>query len=387
MVRYTTGHVPVLLNSVREIFSKPLEVFVDGTLGGGGHFSKILVDHVGLRLAMGFDLDIRAIRTTQSTMHLPPVQERPSRVYSHTMGKTTITLVNDSHERFTSYLAPFRRDNVASGVDGMLLDLGVSSMQLDAGHLSFRSDCPLDLRFTGPALRTEKDSFEISSSPVASESKSTSTGTLTAWHVVNEWPAEHLMKAIVEFGGESEAAAEAIVGAVMQCRSGRRVQTNRELAKIISTALMTHTGRPRHLHPATKTFQALRIVVNDELGVLSRTLGLALSNLSVHGRLCVISFHYGEDTLVKRLFKEAVKASSRKRTLPQTSRQKSKGNDLSADSEGFHPTSSPSQAVHLPGSSDKKFRLVGRAVRPLWAEVEENPRARSAILRCIERVS
>lgn len=212
--------------------------------------------------------------------------------------------------------------HVAAGsARGMVLDLGLSSLQMDDPErgFAFRHDGPLDMRFDP------------------------SEG-LTAAEVVNTWPVDELADALYEYGEErlSRRIARAIVEA-------RPVQTTAQLAEVIARATGKHRER---IHPATRTFQALRIVVNDELGQVAEVLPLAVQALASGGRLAVITFHSLEDRIVKRFFRQAAGMV---------------GEDANVSS----PT----------------LRIVNKKViEPTAAEIETNPRSRSAKLRLIERL-
>ncbi|ADW69745.1 16S rRNA (cytosine(1402)-N(4))-methyltransferase RsmH [Granulicella tundricola] len=292
-------HVPVLLEEALEYLNvRPGGVYVDATLGLGGHSSAIAKKLGGQGKLIAFDRDPDAMSKAQARLEalkeelgaeMPTVQFEP-RAFSEA------------------------GDAIAKGsLDGLLADFGVSSMQLDEAHrgFSFRSDGPLDMRMD------------------------TRSGE-TAGQVVNEEDENELADLIYEFGEErrSRRIARAIVRA-------RPISTTAELARIISAAAPPMKGDK--IHPATRTFQAIRMRVNDELGEIQSLLKSAGSLLKPGGRLVMISFHSLEDRLVKDAFREL--------------------------------------------GRDKKFTVLTK--KPVIAAEQEslrNPRSRSAKLRALEKV-
>jgi len=303
-------HVPVLLAEVIEALRPaPGRDFIDGTLGAGGHAQALLdASAPGGRL-LGFDRDGSALEAAR--VRLAPYGERLATAHASYMQMGQI--------------APalgFAR------VDGVLLDLGFSSLQVDdpARGFAFRHAGPLDMRYD-PASG------------------------LTAADILNGWPEAELADLIYEYGEDrhSRRIARAIVAA-------RPLETTRQLADVIAAAV-PGAGRER-IHPATRTFQALRIAVNEELAHLEAVLPQALDLLRPGGRLAVISFHSLEDRLVKNFLRDAARD-----WLPDP-----------ADPRGGRPV-------------EPALRLVTK--KPITAADEEiaaNPRARSAKLRVAERV-
>lgn len=233
----------------------PAERVIDGTAGAGGHSAALLEG--GAESVLALDLDPMAIRLAGE--RLAPFGER---------GRVV-------HASYATMREQAEKIGWGDGVDAILLDLGVSSMQFDTVErgFSFRADAPLDMRFNPQAFQA------------------------TAADLVNTMETDELADLIYEYGEERESRriARAIVKA-------RPVNTTSELATVIEKAV------PRYgdtIHPATRTFQALRIAVNDELGIIERVLPEAIDLLRTGGRLAVISFHSLEDRLVKEAFKLA----------------------------------------------------------------------------------
>lgn len=300
------GHAPVLLAEVLEAL-KPRDGgrYVDGTFGGGGYTRAILA---------AADCKVVAIDRD------PDAISRGASLARQYEGRLELVEGNFAE-----------MDKLVSGkADGVVLDLGVSSFQLDEPErgFSFRFDAPLDMRMSrsGP----------------------------TAADVVNTVSEAELARIIAEYGEERQARriAKAIVAA-------RPIERTGQLAQIVSRTLGP-AGQSKPIHPATRTFQALRIFVNDELGALERGLEAAGRTLAPEGRLVVVSFHSLEDRIVKRFLAE------RSGRAPRASR-------------------------HAPPAASEKraqFRLIETKVKkPKEGELHNNPRARSARLRAAERLA
>jgi len=295
-------HIPVLLNEVLAWLSRqPDGVYIDGTLGGGGHAEAILQASSPTGRLLGLDADPAAL--ARVFRRLRPFGDR-------------VILA----QRNFRHLAAIAEMAGISAVDGILLDLGLSSFQLAAGRgFSFQSDALLDMRFDPKQPTTAAD-------------------------LVNQLPENELADLIYRYGEErrSRRIARAIVGA-------RPIQRADELAQVVLNAV----GRSpkQRIHPATRTFQALRIAVNDELGALEAVLPQAVRLLKPGGRLVVISFHSLEDRIVKWFFR----------------REAGRDHDM--------PISTPPRLRIL-----TKKPVVATA-----AETALNPRSRSAKLRAAER--
>lgn len=252
-------HIPVLLDEVlKGLNPQPGQRLIDGTVGAGGHAQAILEATAPNGQVLGFDVDPSALDIARQ--RLAPYGDR-------------ISLVNANFVQ----MAAVARDYDFLPVQGILLDLGLSSMHLNAAErgFSFQSEGPLDMRYDP-------------------------SGTTTAADLVNNLPQSDLADLIYHFGEErrSRAIARAIVTA-------RPLHSTRQLANVVARAV---GGRQKaKIHPATLTFQALRIAVNDELEKLSKALPRAMTLLSPGGRLAVISFHSLEDRIVKDFFKRESK--------------------------------------------------------------------------------
>ncbi len=303
-------HLPVLYHQViRYLQPRPGGRYVDGTLGAGGHAYGILKASAPDGLLLGLDVDPQALALAQE--YLSPFGERAI-----------------LREASYTTLAEQLRVLGWSSVEGIVLDLGLSSMQLDTPErgFSFQKDAPLDMRFSPRTPQTAAD-------------------------LVNTLPEADLADIIYRYGEErrSRRVARAIVAA-------RPIRTTRQLAEVV--ARVTHSGRPG-VHPATRTFQALRIAVNQELVNIETVLPQAIAALNPGGRLAVISFHSLEDRIVKHYFRQ----ESRDCICP------------------------PRQPVCTCGHTAQVRVLTRKPVVAQAKEIEQNPRARSARLRVVEKLS
>lgn len=254
-----TEHIPVLLDEVLELLApQPGQVFVDGTAGGGGHLLAI-AEQLGPKggLALGVDRDPLAIERIEALG-----QELP------------IALECDSYARIPRILA----GHDIQGVDGILLDLGLSSDQLAETErgFSFNVDGPLDLRFN----------------PQTGE---------PAWRMIDRMSAEHLAKLIYKYGEERQSRR--IARAIVNAREKALIRTSQQLAEIIRKSAPSRS-RNEKIDPATRTFQALRIAVNQELQELDAALKVLPDCLLPGGKLAIISFHSLEDRPVKQSFRD-----------------------------------------------------------------------------------
>lgn len=250
-------HKPVLLAECLEALRvRPGGVYVDGTLGRGGHSAEIARRLTAGRL-IAIDRDQAAIDAAEA--RLAPWRDR-------------VTLVHSNFDRLGEIL----KELGISGPDGILFDLGVSSPQLDdpARGFSYMRDAPLDMRMD-------------TSSP------------LTAREAVNGWSREELRRVLLEYGEERYASA--IARAIVRRREERPIETTLELVEVIKSAMPPAALREKQ-HPAKRSFQALRIAVNGELDALEPALAAAADHLAPGGRLAVITFHSLEDRIVKRAF-------------------------------------------------------------------------------------
>ena len=306
-------HKPVLLGPCLEGLNiRPDGIYVDGTLGRAGHSLEI-----AKRLTTG-----RLIAVDRDKAALDAA---PARLEGHL---DKVTLVRGNFGDLNAILS----DLGVSAVDGMLFDLGVSSPQLDDGSrgFSYLQDAPLDMRMDQSAVLTAKD-------------------------VVNGWSQDELKRILWQYGEERWSGL--IAAAIVRMRGQAPIETTGQLAEIIRAA-MPAKARKEKQHPAKRTFQAIRIAVNDELGEVERLLAAAPDVLNPGGRLAIISFHSLEDRLVKTAYAQWAKGC----TCP------------------------PDFPVCVCGKTPKA-RLVGK--RPITADGEEltdNPRARSAKLRIAEKL-
>jgi len=311
------GHVPVLLDRCVELLTPALTrhdargagaVLVDATLGAGGHAERFLTDLPGLRL-VGLDRDPNALRIAGE--RLAPFGDR-------------VTLVRT---RYDGYWA----DRDDEGIDGVLFDLGVSSMQLDRAErgFSYSKDAPLDMRMDPDAP-------------------------LTAAEVINTYDARELARILRVFG--EERFASKIAGEIVRRRARKPFTTTGELVELLYDAIPVPARRTGG-HPAKRTFQALRTAVNAELDSLSEALPAAMSALSAGGRIVVMAYQSLEDKIVKSLFAAA--------TASRT------------------PTGLP---VELPGHEPVFVSLTRGAEKADGAEIDLNPRSASVRLRALEKV-
>lgn len=305
-------HVPVLLDPVLEGL-RVLEngVYVDGTFGRGGHSNAILRNLGDGGRLIAIDRDPAAIAAAPNALIDDPRFE----------------LIRGQCAELEEYMG---ERELLGNVDGLLLDLGVSSPQLDeAGRgFSFLRDGPLDMRLDNEQGQTAA-----------------------------EWLAEvdeaTLTRTLYKFGDEK--LAKRIARAVVSRREITPISTTGELARIVQDAVPAKL-RSRKRHPATKTFQAIRIAINDELGQLEAVLEQSLRVLKKGGRLCVISFHSLEDRIVKRFMRDHSREPEQYRGMP-----------------------------NIPEEFLPPFRSIGKAITASDAEIAANIRSRSARLRVAER--
>ncbi len=304
-----TAHEPVLYQAVLDgLQPRKGGLYLDGTLGAGGHAAGILARSAPDGRLLGLDVDPQAIALARQ--RLAPFGAR--------------AIVRQAS--YLDMLTELQRVGWVA-VDGILLDLGVSSMQLDTPSrgFSFRQDAPLDMRFSPRYERTAAD-------------------------LLNTLPEAELADVLWRYG--EERAARRIARAVVQARP---VRTTRELAELIVRVTGWRRGER---HPATRTFQALRIAVNDELRAVEAVLPLAVQALRAGGRLAVISFHSLEDRLVKQFFQRESK-------------------------DCLCP---PRQPVCTCGHHARLRLLTRKPIQAAAEEVQHNPRARSARLRIAEKM-
>ncbi|OGV92434.1 16S rRNA (cytosine(1402)-N(4))-methyltransferase [Microgenomates group bacterium RIFCSPLOWO2_01_FULL_47_10] len=289
----TPYHIPVLVAEVLEIL-KPNSgaLFIDATLGGGGH-TKALLDR-GSEV-IGIDQDPEALEYVRQRTDL---------------NHANLTLVEDNFEHVSDSV----KAHSAKPVTGILFDLGVSSHQFDTPErgFSFQSSAPLDMRMSPSQAVTARD-------------------------LINGLGKHELYDLFTKYGDEQ--LARPISEAIIRARMRKPIDTTSNLAQLIEKV---YHGRRSHLHPATKVFQALRMAVNDEMNVLKNALPAAVNLLAPGGRMAVISFHEGEDRIVKHFMKD----------LP----------------------------------ADTYQELTDKPITPTPEEIAQNPRSRSAKLRGVEKI-
>ena len=302
----------MLAECIEALNIRPGGVYVDGTLGGGGH-SEEIVKLLGDGRLIAIDRDARAIQ--RASDRLRPYGDR-------------VVLVQDNFKNLGYIL-----DSLAvSAVSGMLFDFGVSSPQLDEAErgFSYMADAPLDMRMD-------------------------ESGELTAEIIVNTWSEEEIRRILRDYGEERYAGR--IARAMVNAREKQAIKTTHELVDVIRGAMPAAAQREKQ-HPAKRSFQGIRIAVNDELGAISAMVDEAADYLEPGGRIAMITFHSLEDRIVKR----GISAREKGCTCPR---------DFPVCVCGFEQT----------------LRSVGRKpIVPSEEEIRENPRARSAKLRVAERV-
>lgn len=308
-------HVPILLDKVIEMLNpKPGGVYVDATLGGGGHFKELIKQAKFKGTFIGIDQDETAIINARE-------------IFSEYPGD--IRLIRDNFSNIKKIIV----ESNINKIDGILFDLGVSSHQLDEGSrgFSYMHDALLDMRMDRRKPLSAKD-------------------------VVNEMPRDELKQILREYGEESWAGR--IADFICERRRQHKITTTGQLVQIIKDAIPARARR-KGGHPARKTFQALRIYVNNELEILASSIRDAIEILNPDGRICVITFHSLEDRIVKDTFK-----------LLAT--------DCICPKEALICTCNHSKTIKI---------LTSKPIYPSQTEIDANPRARSAKLRAAEKLS
>ena len=308
-------HTSVLLEpSIEQLQIRPNGIYVDGTLGGGGHSY-----HIAERLTedgrlIGIDRDEDAI--CAASKRLEPFTDR-------------VTIVKNNYGNIREVLDRLE----ISQVDGILLDLGVSSYQLDTAErgFSYMADAPLDMRMDREESRT-------------------------AWDIVNTYSEQELFRVIRDYG--EDRFAKNIAKHIVKQREEKPVETTGELVKIIQGAIPMKVQKTGG-HPAKRTFQAIRIELNRELTVIDEVIDTMIDVLKPGGRLCIITFHSLEDRIVKSRFRTAENPCICPREFP----------------------------VCVCGRKSRGHVVTRKPILPSETEMEENPRARSAKLRVFEKES
>ena len=306
-------HVSVLLDECLEGLNiKPDGTYVDGTLGGAGHSSEV-AKRLTTGHHIGIDRDPVALKAAGE--RLAPFGDK-------------VTLVHSNFCEIKQVL----EDLEIEGVDGILLDLGVSSPQLDDGSrgFSYMADAPLDMRMN-------------------------SEDTMSAYDVVNTWSQDELKRILYDYG--EERYAPRIAAAICSRRAEKPIETTLELVDVIRSAMPAQALREKQ-HPAKRSFQAIRIAVNDELGSVEKVMRDAIPCLNKGGRLAVITFHSLEDRIVKNAMADAAKGC----TCP------------------------PNFPVCVCGKKPKVKLITRKPIVSGDEELERTPRARSAKLRICEKL-
>lgn len=306
-------HVSVLLNECIEGLNiKENGIYVDGTLGGGGHSLEILKNLSSEGLLIGIDQDTDALKAAGIRL-----QDFNNVKYVHSNFYNIDKVLSDLE---------------IEKIDGMLMDLGVSSYQLDTGDrgFSYMQDAELDMR-----MNREND--------------------LSAYEVVNDYSEEEIYRIIRDYG--EEKFAKRIARFIVERREEEPIKTTLELVEIIKAAIPAKARREGP-HPAKRTFQAIRIEVNSELSILNKAIEDGVNRLNKGGRMAIITFHSLEDRIVKLKFKELATSCTCPREFP----------------------------ICVCGGVAKVKVISRKAIEPSEEEVLENPRSRSAKLRVIEKL-
>ncbi|MGI6092581.1 MAG: 16S rRNA (cytosine(1402)-N(4))-methyltransferase RsmH [Veillonellaceae bacterium] len=306
-------HISVLMEeSIDKLITDPSGIYVDCTLGGSGHASQIVqrLDEAGRFI--GIDQDPEAISVGKQRL---------------ANARCRVDIVQNNFRNLEQILDELHVDQI----DGIIFDLGVSSHQLDIPErgFSYMQDAPLDMRMN----------------PIAP---------LSAYDVVNTYSEQELARVIYDYG--EERWAKRIAKFIVEERANKKIATTSHLVEIIKKAIPA-AARREGPHPAKRTFQAIRIEVNDELGILNQTFLTAVGRLKPGGRICIITFHSLED----RIAKQTLQSLARGCICP------------------------PRLPVCVCGQIPK-VKTFGKAIAPSLAEIENNPRSRSAKLRVAEKL-
>lgn len=307
-------HVSVLLEeSVSALVTDPEGIYVDCTLGGSGHAAKIVSQLSSLGRFIGIDQDPAAILAGRDRLAKAVCQ---------------VDIVQDNFQNIGRVLDGLN----ISKVNGILFDLGVSSHQLDIAErgFSYMQDAPLDMRMN----------------PVAN---------FSAYDVVNDYSEQELARIIIEYG--EDRWAKRIAKFIVEGRANEPIRTTSELVSVIKKAIPAAARRDGP-HPAKRTFQAIRIEVNNELGILKEAFITSVERLAAGGRLCIITFHSLEDRIAKQTLQYMAKGCICPNSLPICM-----------------------------CNNKPQVKVLGKARIPSPLELEENPRARSAKLRVAEKVA
>lgn len=306
-------HEPVLLNETTKFLNiKHDGIYVDCTLGGAGHSSEILSNLSEDGKLIGIDQDLDALKAAKDNLN----------EYSN------VIFIHDNFYNIKDILYKLNIDKV----DGIIMDLGVSSYQLDnaARGFSYMKDAPLDMR-----MNKDND--------------------FSAYDVVNTYSEEDLYKVIKNYG--EEKFAKRIANFIVNKRTNAPISTTFDLVDVIKAAIPARYRRTGP-HPATRTFQAIRIEVNGELDILNKSIEDCIDMLNSEGRMCIITFHSLEDRIVKRKFKELEDPCTCPKEFP----------------------------VCICGKEPIVKIINKKPIKANEQEIEINPRSRSAKLRCVQKL-
>ena len=318
-----TKHVPVLLQeTIAGLSITSGDVIVDATFGGGGHTREILKGVLPNGMVIAFDTDLSALESFRT-------RTLKDNFLRQALRKKNLVLVHSNYSSLSDVL----EEKEIETVDAILADLGFSSDQIEGSErgLSFLLSGPLDMR-----LNQEEE--------------------LTAEHIVNTFSLGEIERILRDFGEESESRR--IAKAIVVAREKKPLITTDELRDVIEKAYPKGKRYKMKIHPATKTFQALRIVVNQELKHLEVFLTQAVEKVKEGGRIVIITFHSGEDRIVKQFFKDQAKGC----ICP------------------------PGFPVCRCGNRPKVKILTKKPILPGEEEIKRNPRSRSAKLRIVEKL-
>lgn len=336
------NHIPVLLEEVLEYLDpKPNQNFIDCTIGGGGHAIPILERIVPNGRVLGIDWDSQSIEILKSKFTLRQAQginfNQKDRLILEQGNFADLKNIAEKHN--------------FKPIHGILFDLGMSSYQLEKSGrgFSFLRDEPLNMNYESGIMNHE----------------------LTADRVINFWQEKELERILSEYG--EEEFAKRIAREITKERKFKQIKNTFRLVEIIRRAVPSWYKR-RRIHPATKTFQALRIAVNDELNNIKKALPQALEILEPGGRIVVISFHSLEDRIIKHFFKTRTDTDTDRHI-----RTNSAGTSL------FYDEDHSRDAV----AGDHRFLkiLTKKPITPTSEEIKNNPRSRSAKLRAAIKIS
>ena len=313
MEKIEFNHVSVLLNEcIENLNIKPDGIYVDGTMGGAGHSLEIVKKLSRKGMLIGIDRDEEALAVAEERLK----------------NFNNVKYVHDNHDNIDEII----KDLNIKGVDGILLDLGVSSYQIDekTRGFTYMDDGPLDMRMD----KSQK---------------------LTAEYIVNNYKEQDLARIIFEYG--EEKFSRKIARNICEYRKNKKIETTGELVKIIEKSI-PGKFREKNSHPAKRTFQAIRIEVNNEIEPLYNTIKNSITALNTKGRLCVITFHSLEDRMVKKAYVDAEGKCTCPKDLPYC----------------------------VCGNVSLGKIITKKPILPTEKEMQENSRSRSAKLRVFEKI-